>query len=200
MLSRSSRKDREAIARLWLSEGLPFAFQECPAIFEEVREWLGKRLCVHPKEVTLIGSARIGYSLSGSKFGKCFDKNSDLDFSVISGGLYRKLGNDFNRFVQDFEEGAIHPKNDRERKYWPENIHVGRKSLLRGFLDSKKIPNLSEYSTAKNINGSMWLLLEKIKNVDTVPNVSRASVRVYQNWNSFIDQTTLNLKRLMEEI
>ncbi|MFS6701099.1 hypothetical protein, partial [Staphylococcus aureus] len=58
---------KEAIARLWLSEGIPFAFKKSPALYEVVRVWLGTRLNVDPKEIHLSGSARIGQSLAPAK-------------------------------------------------------------------------------------------------------------------------------------
>ena len=35
-----------ALARLWLSEGIPFAFKSCPGLYETVRTWLSARLSV----------------------------------------------------------------------------------------------------------------------------------------------------------
>lgn len=34
------KESKEAIARLWLSEGIPFAFKTAPALYEVVRTWL----------------------------------------------------------------------------------------------------------------------------------------------------------------
>ena len=42
---------RIALAQLWLSEGLPYAFRECPAVYESVRSWLSAMLSVHAKEI-----------------------------------------------------------------------------------------------------------------------------------------------------
>ncbi len=33
-------RERSVVARLWVSEGIPFAFRECPALYEEARTWL----------------------------------------------------------------------------------------------------------------------------------------------------------------
>ncbi len=47
---------QNAIARLWLSEGIPHAFNRCPALYESVRWWLSNRLNVHAKEISLVGT------------------------------------------------------------------------------------------------------------------------------------------------
>ena len=54
---------RLTLARLWLSEGIPFAFRQNPALYELIRAWIASRLGIDPKDVTLIGSARLGQSL-----------------------------------------------------------------------------------------------------------------------------------------
>ena len=71
--------DRFAIARQWLSEGIPFAFQRCPAVYESMRSWLSGKLDVEAKEISLTGSARLGSSLKNENFGKPFGPESDLE-------------------------------------------------------------------------------------------------------------------------
>jgi len=56
-------------ARLWLFEGIPFAFRSCPAIYQLARERFAKELHVEPGQVTMTGSGRLGYSLAPKKFG-----------------------------------------------------------------------------------------------------------------------------------
>src|SRR4030043_2043315 len=74
----SGTSELEAIARLWLSEGIPFAFRKIPGLYEVLRAWLAKRLGIHAKELTLIGSGRQGSSIAPPpKTGKAFDKESD---------------------------------------------------------------------------------------------------------------------------
>ena len=61
---------QDAIARLWPSEGIPHAFSQGPALYESVRWWLSKRLNVHAKEISIIGSARLGKSYTLKQLGK----------------------------------------------------------------------------------------------------------------------------------
>ena len=87
-----SKRSREHVVRLWLTEGTPFAFHNCPALYEEMRRWLGIRLEVCPKEITVVGSARIGFSLvKGQDFGRPFDKNSDLDLQLYTANYLEYL-------------------------------------------------------------------------------------------------------------
>ncbi|MPY69602.1 MAG: hypothetical protein GEU92_05910 [Alphaproteobacteria bacterium] len=200
VLECGTRTSRETIVRLWISEGVPFAFQKCPAIFESIRGWLGARLDVHPKEITLIGSARIGYSLASVAFGKPFGEHSDLDFSVISPAFFARLENTFRDFSDDYKSGQVFPRNNREKRFWDDHIIYGPRNINKGFLDSKRIPNLDRYPVAKNVSQSMWALEKRIRDTPEIPNVRTMSARVYRDWQCFVDQASLNLKLALSEL
>ena len=184
---------RVAIARQWLSEGIPYMFRECPALYESVRSWLSNWLSVHAKEIGLTGSARLGASLSPQKLGKPFDSSSDLDIFIVSSDLFVVLREEFRRWSFDFESGRIKASNDREEVFWRDNNTRGPKLIDRGFIDQKIIPNLPEYPTIKKISQAMWLLVEKLKITPNSPRPHHASVRCYSSWDSFVRQTSLNL-------
>ncbi|MBE8233595.1 MAG: hypothetical protein HAW67_07635 [Endozoicomonadaceae bacterium] len=184
---------RTTIARLWLSEGIPFAFKDQPGLYETVRTWLGIFLDVHPKEISLIGSARIGQSLAPNKLGKPFNDYSDLDLFVVSQDLFNKMKEDFKAWAYQFESDKEQCNHDNLKKYWPDNYHQGLKNIQRGFLDAQKIPNDKDYPTIKNINNYMWMFKEKLDITEGAPKIKKASMRCYQDWDSFVRQATLNL-------
>jgi len=184
---------RVAISRLWLSEGIPYAFKECPGIYEAVRTWLGGRLNVDPKEINVTGSARLGQSLSPKQIGKPFMADSDLDIFIVSQLLFNNMKHDFNAWSYDFESGKIKPSNSRERGFWEDNNQRGPKLISRGFLDSKLVPNHKSYATIKNVAQTMWLLKEKLAVTLGAPMVAKASVRCYRSWNEYVRQMVLSL-------
>lgn len=184
---------RIALARLWLSEGIPYAFRDCPAMYESVRTWLSSWLNVHAKEIGLTGSARLGASLSPTKIGKPFDAFSDLDMFIVSNDLFAALREEFRRWSFDFESSRLKAGNDRQEGFWRDNNSRGPKLISRGFIDQKMIPNLPEYQTTKKISQAMWLLVEKLKITANAPKPKNASVRCYSSWESFVRQTSLNL-------
>ena len=199
-LSNGKRWEREIFVRLWLSEGVPFSFRNSPALFENLRGWLGNRLSVHPKEITLIGSGRIGYSLaSGDQYGREFSETSDLDFSIVSSSLFHLLVQSFYQYADDYESGRVTPTTNRQVELWPENISVCRKNIQRGFLDNNKIPSLRSYPVVRNINYAMWYLEKRLRETPEAPRVKHASVRVYRCWRSFVDQVSLNLLRALDD-
>jgi hypothetical protein len=184
---------RIALARQWLSEGIPYVFRECPAMYEAVRTWLSMFLNVHAKEIGLTGSARLGASLSPLKLGKPFNDSSDLDIFIISDQLFGVLREEFRRWSYDFESGLVKASNGRQEEFWRDNNARGPKMLDRGFIDQKMIPNLPNYPTIKKISQTMWLLVEKLKKTPNAPQPKQASIRCYSSWSAFVRQTTLNL-------
>ncbi len=186
---------RIAIAQLWLSEGIPHAFGNCPVIYEAVRSWLSTQLGVHAKEISLVGSARLGKSLNPKKLGNPFlNCKSDLDIFIVSNCLFEALREDFRRWSSDFENERIKPRNKREAYYWQDNNERMPVSIARGFIFSDRIPNFPEYPIAQNVNDTMSLLVRKLKITPNAPKPKEASVRCYSSWDSFVRQQLLNLE------
>jgi hypothetical protein len=185
---------RLALARLWLSEGIPCAFKKCPAIYESMRTWLASWLNVHAKEIGVAGSARLGTSLSPMKLGRPFGNASDLDLFVVSSKTFERLQEEFGRWSFDFESGRVSPRNERERRFWEDNSARGPKVIQRGFLDQNMIPNRDHYNITKKVSEGMWLLTQKLRITPLAPQPSRASIRCYSSWESFVRQTALNLQ------
>ena len=45
------KEARVTLAQLWMTEGIPFVFSECPAVYESIRIWLGRELGIHAKQI-----------------------------------------------------------------------------------------------------------------------------------------------------
>lgn len=193
-LAEAPRATREIVARLWLTEGLPSAFLASPSVYEDLRGWLGSRLSVHPKEITLIGSARIGYSLAPPPdFGRPFGPKSDLDLSVVSSDLFERVTSAFSSFAADYQARTLTPRTQHERALWVSNLEFAERNIPRGFFDPDKVPNFDRYPVVQRVSQAMWALMRKLEVTPGAPRVRRASVRVYRNWQSFIDRVSFNL-------
>jgi hypothetical protein len=194
-LTGASRTAREIVVRLWLTEGLPSIFRASPATYEDIRGWLGRRLGIHAKQITIVGSARLGYSLAPApRFGQPFHPKSDLDLSVVSDELFQRITSAFQIFRADYLAGTVAPRSPHERTLWDHNLSFGERNISRGFFDANKIPNFDRYPVIQLVNQSMWTLLRKLEVTPQAPKVQRASTRVYRDWQAFVDRVSLNLK------
>jgi len=182
----------DALARLWLSEGIPYVFKNHPHLYESIREWIGQRLLVHPKEVTLIGSARIGYSLAPNSIGRPFSPKSDLDLAIVSVRLLEKVKQEFESWSFDYQEGRVKP-SAREKRFWDENLGYGSRILKWGYIDSKLIPLRDRYKTAQTVAQTMYLLNKKLEISEHAPQVRTATVRIYIDWQAFTRRVSTNL-------
>ena len=189
-----------AIARLWLSEGIPSVFCPCPVIYDYLRCWIADRLEVKGKKIGLVGSAQLGKSFALHKLGAPFiDNKSDLDFFIISDNLFAKLKEDFARWAYDFASGRLTATN-RERRFWKSNLKRSANNIQQGFIDANTIPSFSKYPTAEKIQKTMELLILRLKNTEDAPKTKKASIRCYTSWDSFVQQKSLNLKYLAEQL
>jgi hypothetical protein len=64
----TSKEIKELISTYFI-QGIPFAFKENPVVFEEMKGWMADRLRINSQEITVIGSSRLGFSLSHEKYG-----------------------------------------------------------------------------------------------------------------------------------
>lgn len=195
VVSEGTADDRVALARQWLSEGIPFAFQHCPAVYGAMRAWLSSRLSVEAKQISLVGTARLGSSLSPDKFGQSFDVRSDLDLFIVSARLFQCMTQDFERWLRDFRSGSISPANDKERTYWSDHESRGPRLVERGFMDTSLIPTRGGYDRTK-VHETLWLLRKKLSITELAPGISKASLRCYSSWHSFERQVSLSLQWL----
>lgn len=187
------------MVRLWLTEGCPVAFSCCPALYEEARGWVASRLGVDAKEVTVVGSARVGYSLA-KNYPAPFGPKSDLDLAIVSSSLFGSVRDVFARFVVDYGEATISPRNAREREYWDENLGLVPRNMDDGYLDVNKIPNLERYQVVGRALQTMWALTERLRATDDSPKPVKASVRIYKDWPSLVARVSLNLRVLHNRI
>ena len=194
VVSEGTPGDPVEIARLWLSEGIPFAFQQCPAVYGAMRSWLSSRLSVEAKEISLVGTARLGSSLSPNKLGKAFGEQSDLDLFVVSRRLFQSMVADFELWLTDFRSGRILPASDRERQYWSDHESRGPSLVERGFMDANLIPTRGGYDRRK-VHQTLWALREKLRVTKRAPGISKASLRCYNSWRSFEKQVSVSLSR-----
>ncbi len=195
VVSQASRHGREIFVRLWLTEGEPYAFRDCPAIFEDMRGWLASRLKLNPKEFTLVGSARTGFSLSPEpKYGIPFSTASDLDLAAVSESMFQKISMEFHEFRSDYEAKRVTPRSDFESRCWEENLQFGARNLPKGFFDIGKLPNFQCYALSQSVAQSMWALCKKLEITPNAPRPQKASLRIYRDWDALISRVSLNLK------
>jgi hypothetical protein len=196
----SSLLDRRSLVRLWLTEGIPYAFRECPGTYEEMREWLAVKLCVHAKDVTLVGSGRIGFSMKPAAFGRVFGESSDLDLTIVNAALFNFCVSDANLFSERFIGNLAIPRNDIERVYWTDNVKRLPSCIKKGFIDTRLFPGNEKYRNILNVNDAMSQLARRLASTPEVMTPKKVSVRIYSNWDSLVNRVSFNLETARKEL
>lgn len=184
---------RTDLVQLWITEGIPYAFKDCPAIYASMRTWLASRLDVHAKDISMTGSGRFGESWAPARLGSRFGPNSDLDLFLVSSEFLTRLEADFVLWRNDFNRGKITPQHDRQATFWNDHRDRGPGIIRRGFLDAWMIPSLDRYRTAQRVAQTMFLLKRKLEATPDGPPIRKASLRVYRDMESLVQQASLNL-------
>lgn len=192
--AKSNDSERLGIIRLWITEGIPFAFKDNPILYEEMRSYIARGVDVNPKEVTLVGSARIGYSLEKKFWGKAFTNKSDLDFTIVSSNLFNDLVLDFQKWAGDFASKKVTPYNPKQNLNWLESIMTTDQNILKGYINTKNLFSHVNYPTIRKCYRTMTKLKERLEVTQNSPSVEDASIRVYSDWKSCTRQLEINFK------
>jgi hypothetical protein len=197
-LALASIWEREAFVRLWLMEGIPYAFRERPFFYESLRVLLAKRLGITEHELTITGSGRIGYSLAPTKFGRVFGAHSDFDVVAVSKPLFENLSADLHRWVDDYGARRVQPQTSKQAAFWDELTTLGPRNVRRGFVDQWKIPAFARYPTAQAASRAMAEARARLARASPALVVKKISARVYRDWDAVAKQSLLNLSSLLD--
>ena len=194
-------REKAVLARLWISEGIPYAFRKCPGLYEEVRNWLAVGLALDAKQVSVVGSGRLGYSLAPKRWGEPYKpEKSDLDFFAVSEELFEGLCKDFERWRSDYVRGAVQPESDLERRHWESNREDTPINIGKGFIDSWRVPNRSAYRGFLNTNRRLDGLRARVQEAAVGPKLLKTlTLRCYKDWPAFERQLVVNLKAVAVE-
>ena len=194
------RRERAILARLWISEGIPFAFKECPSLYEEFRASLAEQLGIDAKEVSVAGSGRLGYSLVPNKWGNAYrPMTSDLDWFAVSQRLFERLREDFERWCADYDHGEIRAQTENDRKYWPANRSETPNQISRGFVDSKRVPNRERYGVFLGTNRCLYQLRLKLQKSNKAHESPKQwTLRCYRDWGAYERQMNINLQEVVK--
>ncbi|MFS2136522.1 hypothetical protein [Duganella sp. Dugasp56] len=196
----SSMRDRESLVRLWLTEGIPYAFKNSAGTYDEMREWLAARLMVHIKDVTLVGSGRIGFSMKPLFFGREFNKSSDLDLTIVNLALFQNCQADAAKFANDFSNKLISPNNEKQETYWKDTILRLPNIAKFGFVDTSQFPGNENYLSIRNVNDTMSRLQKRLEKTKGVPAPKKITARIYRDWNALIRRVSFNLESARKEL
>jgi hypothetical protein len=142
-------------------------FGECAVIsnneYFRLRTTVARRFDLHPNDVLVVGSGKLGFSIAPKKRYRPFGDRSDLDVVIISEKFFDLVWMDVHRY---FEQGGFWEHADDFREY-----------LFRGWIRPDKLPPDQHFDFAK----SWW---EFFNSLSSSREYSTARIRgaIYKNW------------------
>lgn len=84
-------KQPSEIVQRYLFDFSPYCFAANPSLYQVFRGEICNNFNIHPQNFTIIGSAKLGFSLNPDKFGSPFTDASDIDVVLVSEELFQQL-------------------------------------------------------------------------------------------------------------
>jgi hypothetical protein len=117
---------------------------------------------------------------------------------IVSEALYEKAAKASRSFVDDYEAGRVTPRPGKEELCWPGDVDYINRNLAKGFVQQGKVPNRDPYEVFKTLENTFWLVGEKLRLSVGAPAFSKATYRVYRDWDCFIRRAVRNLRDACE--
>lgn len=191
--------EEESLLRHFIVNNIPYAFKDKPMLYEQLTKYVADKLEIAANEIKLIGSAKTGFSISPTNYGKAFGNHSDLDFSIVNESIFLQLENEYLKWSSLYKKNKIQPTNPTEEKYWKDNLETGKKQIQKGFLDPRFIPNRETFDLTKQINNSMWIIQKYLRD-DYGIQLKTVSSSIYKDWPSFSARLNRNTAFVMNNL
>ncbi|MBL7911083.1 MAG: hypothetical protein JNJ41_08535 [Bacteroidia bacterium] len=193
-----SHRERVDIVRIYFTEGIPFAFIKNPILYEKIRVWLAKHFEVDPKSISITGSARIGYTLNPNKVqGTAFAQNSDLDLILVDEKFFNYMVDDYFSFVEQLNS-KLSQNYGRYEHLLNNTLEIERSITRFGFIDQWKIPDWSGLPKVNIAYSHLRHLTERMSVTNNCPRVSKASIRIYKDWESCVNRLSININAALK--
>lgn len=149
--------------------------------YNEFKYYMSQKFGINPQEITIIGSARFGFSMNPQKNYKDFNENSDIDIVIVSKKLFEKLWDDL---LVNFTE------NDNGLSYKYKDVC---RNVFKRFIDTERYP---EYLTTKNEKWFQQVAgYKKDLQIDYMfP--EEIGYRIFRSWEDFKLYLIKNIKNL----
>lgn len=114
------------IVNRYISEGIPFIFQHCEQNYTKLKEKIANYFDIPLKDVFMIGSAKMGFSIAPMKLWKEFNDESDIDMVIVSNQLFDSFWEELHNF-----NISIQTRSERENKIYYSFLEYFFKGWLR---------------------------------------------------------------------
>ena len=160
-------------------------FGECAVISPEayfcLRDTVAKKFSLHPNEVLVVGSAKLGFSIAPGKKYKIFGENSDIDVVIISSYFFELIWKNLRRY-------------ESQGGYWEYNESF-KKFFFRGWIRPDKLPPDHKFEFAKE-----WWEFFNTLSVSREFDLVRIRGAIYKDWDFLESYQIVAINECIEQM
>ena len=137
----------------------------------ELREEVAKHFNIHPSDVLVVGSAKMGFSITRGKRYRPFGDTSDIDVAIISSELFDEI---WKQVFDYWAEGG-----SLDDTAWPQrDRNAFNKYLFRGWIRPDKLPSSRIFELGRD----WWQFFEQLPS-SGLYGPSKIAGGLYKSWH-----------------
>jgi predicted nucleotidyltransferase len=166
-------------------QGSVFYFKDDFKKYFYFKNILSTKLDVHTKNIEIIGSAKLGFSLNQQRLGEPFDKESDIDIAVISDKLFDLAWSELIS-IRDKKWFELTPK---ERA----NLIQCQSDIYWGYISPDRVPGGTGFSKW------WWSIFEELS---SVADFERRKIRgrLFKSWERAQAYYCYSIQNLLKSV
>ena len=165
-----SNKTNLDIVREFLCFGHPYIFKGDESKYFKLKSEISKKFNVHPNEVLMIGSGKLGFSIAPDKLWKPFDIDSDIDIAIVSEAAFNYYWNELKKTDIDLFRRDV--KTDS--KYQEFLLY-----LFKGWLRPDK------FNIKNKLTREWFEYFNSLKSIISEDKEYKISAGIYKDFESF---------------
>ena len=146
----------------------------------DLRKILNDYFSIPVRNVVLVGSAKLGISLSKSRFGAKYSEKSDMDMLIVSGTLFDKAWHDLLSF-----DWKYHKLSAPEKLLLKDSLDT----IQRGFISPDRLPLTSSFRKF------WWSIFENLSNKEEYE-YRKIRGRLFKSWRFAERYYAINISKL----
>ncbi len=173
------RNTVDRIMNKYLLFGVPYIYKDDENTYFELKEELSKHFAIQQTQIYIVGSSKLGFSISPYKRFKTIDDDSDIDIAIIDEKLFDKYWKD----VYSINIGLLSRSEEDDRRYKKFVDYFFKGWVRPDFLPGKMSKEWFEYF--KGLYGKYN---------------RKVAVGIYRDNEFFMGYHRNNIKKIREEI
>lgn len=148
----------------------------------DLRSDISDHFLIHPSEVLMVGSGKLGFSIKPSKRYIPFGEESDIDMAIVSPDLFDRV---WKQSLEYSLSGAL---------WGRESSDIFKKYLFRGWIRPDKLPVTPEFKETQD----WWEYFNLLTNLHGIAKITGGLYRSWYHFELYQSRAIVGCKQDME--